>query len=70
MQNEELRNNIKDALMSNLANENRQQVKSCSLSVATIAAIEVPDGKWDDFINLMEQQAMQEDNFNNRISAL
>ena len=48
--NQELRGHIKDALLTILQNQDRDALKNASISLGIIAAIEVPDGQWDQFL--------------------
>ena len=43
-----------------LASENRDTLKSASLCLGIIAAFEVPDGHWDEFLQIMGENAMSE----------
>ena len=60
MHNEEMRGLIKDALLQMLTSENRETLKSASICLGMIAAIEVPDGNWDQFLQIMGDNAMSE----------
>jgi hypothetical protein len=44
-------------------------MQSAGQSLAIIAALEVPDGKWDEFLNLMSQNAVQE-NYQFRLASI
>ena len=46
----EMKQFIKDALQSQLGSDNKLTMKAAATSLAIIAAIEVPDGKWDGFL--------------------
>ena len=43
-----------------LASENRDTLKSASICLGIIAAIEVPDGHWNEFLQIMGENAMSE----------
>ena len=60
MQTEEMRGLIKDALLSMLTSDNRDTLKSASICLGMIAAIEVPDGNWEQFLQIMGENAMAE----------
>ena len=55
-----MRGHIKDALLGMLANENKDTLKNTSICLGTIAAIEVPDGHWNNFLQLMSDNSTQE----------
>ena len=60
MQTEEMRGLIKEALLQMLTSENRDTLKSASICLGIIAAIEVPDGNWNEFLQIMGENAMSE----------
>ena len=60
MQNENMRGYIKEALLQMLTSENRDTLKSASICLGIIAAIEVPDGHWDQFLQMMSEGATSE----------
>ena len=43
-----------------LASEDRGTLKNASICLAIIAAIEVPDGLWDDFLQVMQENSTHE----------
>ena len=47
---ETTRGHIKEALFTMLQSENKDTLKNASICLAIIAAIEVPDGLWNDFL--------------------
>lgn len=57
---EETRGFIKEALFGMLASEDRGTLKNASICLAIIAAIEVPDGLWDDFLQVMQENSTHE----------
>ena len=60
MQTVEMRGFIKQALLQMLASENRDTLKSASICLGIIAAFEVPDGHWNEFLQIMGENAMSE----------
>ena len=50
---EQLRGFIKEALLGMLQSESRATLLDASICLGIIAAIEVPDGKWDHFLQNM-----------------
>ena len=57
-----MRGFIKEALLNLLQRENRDTLKNAGMCLGIIAAIEVPDGHWDHFLETMSENATQ-DNF-------
>lgn len=64
-----MRGFIKDALLQMLQSENRDTLKNASICLGIIAAIEVPDGLWDQFVDTMASNSTQE-NFQFRLAAI
>jgi len=61
------RDNIKQALLSNLGNNQQAQVdtsfmKDLCMCIASIAVVEIPTGSWPDFVDLMCKQGIQNEN--------
>ena len=54
---EQTRGHIKEALFAMLGNENRETLKNASICLGIIAAIEVPDGLWSDFMQQMSDNS-------------
>ena len=65
----EFRGFIKEALLQILNSECRESLKNASICLAIIAAIEVPDGQWDQFLKLMADNATNE-NFQFRLASI
>ena len=57
---EETRGHIKEALFEEFLSNDKEALKNASICLGIIAAIEVPDGRWPDFLENMSQQATQE----------
>jgi hypothetical protein len=38
-------------------------MKDICLCISTIATVEIPNGQWNDFVEIMSNQADQEDNY-------
>ena len=64
-----IRGQIKDAFMARLGCANKKDVKNASICLAIIAAVEVPQGKWPEFLSLMAENSTNE-NFQFRLAAL
>ena len=54
---EDMRGFIKEALFNLLQSQDRDTLKNASIALAIIAAIEVPDGLWDHFLNTMAENS-------------
>ena len=54
------RTNIKEALLHFLESQDMDTLKNVSICLGIIAAIEVPDGNWNDFLQYMSENATQE----------
>ena len=65
----ELQTQIKNALLQVLASEDRQTMKNAGLSLAIIAALEVPDGKWPEFLQAMAVNSTSE-NYQYRLASV
>jgi hypothetical protein len=48
---------IKDALLQMLDSPERATLKNASICLAIIAAVEVPDGLWDHFLQTMSENS-------------
>jgi hypothetical protein len=59
---EEMRGHIKDALLQLLPSHNSNTLKNASICLAIIGALEVPDGLWDQFLTMMQENSTNEDN--------
>ena len=57
---DQLRGFIKDALLTMLQSEQRSTLKDASICLGIIAAIEVPDGMWDHFLQTMADNSTSE----------
>ena len=57
---EETRGFIKEALFQQFVCNDKDALKNASICLGIIAAIEVPDGHWTDFLENMAEQATQE----------
>jgi len=44
---------IKEALLTNLGKEDKMDVKNAGICLGILAAVEVPAGKWDEFLPMM-----------------
>ncbi len=56
-----MRENIKEALLSMLANQNPTVIKAAATCVAAIAVIEVPSGMWVDIIPNLANNSFSDD---------
>ena len=65
----ELQQQIKSALLQVLASDDKQTMKNAGTCLAIVAAIEVPDGKWDQFLNSMAENATSE-NYQYRLASI
>ena len=67
----ETRDQIKYALLQLLAHEDKNRVKASSICLSAIAAIEVSRGMWDQFLQILQQNATSEPyNANIRFAAM
>lgn len=57
---EQLRGFIKDAFLSMLQSNDRATLKDASTCLGIIAALEVPDGRWDHFLKTMCENSTHE----------
>jgi hypothetical protein len=64
-----MRENIKEALLSMLANTDLIIIKSAAMCVAAIAVIELPNGLWPGVIEMLSNNAMSDD-LNVRLASL
>ena len=64
-----MRGYVKDALLQMLGSDSRETLKNASICLGIIAAIEVPDGNWDQFLQIMSENAMS-DNIQFRLAAI
>lgn len=64
-----MRNNIKEALLSMLANLDPAVIKAAATCVAAIAVIEVPSGQWSDIIPNLANNSYSDD-FNIRLASI
>ena len=55
-----MRGFIKDALLAMLENQNHNTLKNASICLGIIAAIEVHDGHWNQFLQTMSENATSE----------
>ena len=66
---QQIRGFIKDALLTMLQNQDRNSLKNASISLGIIAAIEVPDGQWDQFLQTMAENSTAKE-FHYRLAAV
>jgi|LauGreDrversion4_2_1035121.scaffolds.fasta_scaffold97640_1 importin subunit beta-1 len=52
-----MRANIKEALLSMLGNSDHTVIKAAATCVAAIAVIEVPQGEWNEVIQILSDNA-------------
>jgi hypothetical protein len=64
-----MRNNIKEALLSMLANNDMTVIKSAATCVAAIAVIEIPMKMWDGVIQMLSDNA-NSDNLMIRVASI
>lgn len=64
-----MRENIKEALLSMLANTDPTVIKAAATCVAAIAVIEVPNGQWQEIIPNLSNNANSEE-MNIRLASL
>lgn len=64
-----MRENIKEALLSMLANQDPTVIKAAATCVAAIAVIEVPCGQWPDIIPNLSNNSYADD-MNVRLASL
>ena len=57
---EKVRPQIKEGLLSLLADNDKSKVKASSYVIASVASVEVPKNLWDDFLPMMTQAATSE----------
>ena len=53
---EDMRVNIRNALLNNLGSNDQADksfMKDMCLCISTIAVVEIPEGKWPDFVSMM-----------------
>ena len=55
-----MRGFIKEAFLNMLQHENKIVLQAASISLGVIAAIEVPEGHWDQFLEIMQSNSTAE----------
>ena len=64
-----MRENIKEALLTMLANQDTTVIKAAATCVAAIAVIEIPTGQWNDILPLLSENSNSDD-INVRLASL
>lgn len=57
---EDVQQLIKEAFLKLLVNPNRQAMKNAGQALAAVAVVEVPAGKWTDFLQMMASNSTHE----------
>jgi hypothetical protein len=67
---EELRSQIKEALLCELGSEDDNRIKNASLCLAMIGRVEIPLNLWDGFLEVMKTNATESTNIYHRLAAV